>query len=63
MTARIHLKPAEGRLVRHPGTYKPLAADGEAVEKNSYWLRKLKAGDVVHVKQGEPAQKPLKGAK
>ncbi|MCY1542051.1 hypothetical protein D9M68_777750 [compost metagenome] len=43
------LKPAEGRLVRHPGSYKPLAAEGESVEMNSYWHRKLKAGDVLEV--------------
>lgn len=49
MTERKTLKPAEGRLVRHPGSYKPLAADGEPVEMNSYWHRKLRAGDVLDV--------------
>jgi hypothetical protein len=62
MSDRIVLKPVEGRLVRHPSTYKPLAVDGEAVENNSYWIRKLGAGDVVEVETGESAQKP-KGAK
>ena len=57
MTARITLKPAEGRLVRHPGNYQPLAADGEAVEKNSYWVRKVRAGDVIEVKPAAAGQK------
>lgn len=60
MTARITVKPAEGCLVRHPGNYKPLAEAGEAVEKNSYWVRKLRAGDVVEVKQ-QAAQAKQKG--
>lgn len=63
MTTRITVKPADGRLVRHPGSYKPLAADGETVEKSTYWTRKLRAGDVVEVEQGAPAQKPTKGDK
>jgi hypothetical protein len=62
MTARITIKPAEGRLVRHPGNYQPLAADGEAVEQNSYWVRKLRAGDVVEVNEADEGQK-TKGAK
>jgi hypothetical protein len=61
MTARITVKPAEGRLVRHPGNYRPLAADGEQVEKNSYWTRKLRAGDVVEVKPAAPAGQKTKG--
>ena len=56
MTALITVKPAEGRLVRHPGDYRPLAADGESVEKNSYWMRRLASGDVIEVM-------PTKGSK
>lgn len=64
MTARITVKPAEGRLVRHPGSYKPLAADGEAVEKNSYWVRKLRAGDVaLAVSEASQESKPAAQAK
>ena len=47
MTTRVLVKPAEGRLVRHPQTYEELKAEGIWVENNSYWLRKQKAGDVV----------------
>lgn len=50
------LKPAEGRLVRHPGDDKrPLDPQGEVVEMNSYWRRKLKAGDVVE-SRAKPAE-------
>lgn len=62
MTDRQTLKPAEGRLVRHPGSYKPLAAEGEAVEMSSYWTRKVRAGDVVVVK-AEAGQKKTVEAK
>lgn len=48
MSEQRTLKPAEGRLVRHPGDDKrPLDPQGEVVEFNSYWRRKLSAGDVV----------------
>jgi hypothetical protein len=47
MTTRVLVKPAEGRLVRHPETYEQLKPEGIWVESNSYWLRKAKAGDVV----------------
>ena len=47
MTARVLVKPAEGRLVRHPDTYEQIKPEGLPVELNSYWIRKEKAGDVV----------------
>lgn len=50
MNDRRTLKPADGCLVRHPADYRPLAAEGEQVEMNSYWRRKLKAGDVIEIK-------------
>lgn len=40
------LKPVDGALVRRPDTQAPLAAEGEPVEMNSYWRRKLRDGDV-----------------
>ncbi|MFC0710752.1 DUF2635 domain-containing protein [Azorhizophilus paspali] len=55
MNDRRTLKPADGRLVRHPADYRPLAAEGEPVELNSYWRRKLKAGDVIEVKPAASA--------
>jgi len=42
----IVLKPAPGRMVRDPVTRRPLAADGEPVELDTFWRRRLAAGDV-----------------
>jgi len=35
--------------VRDPETRHPLAAKGETKPKNSYWMRRLRDGDVVEV--------------
>ncbi|SDO76283.1 Protein of unknown function [Rhodoferax sp. OV413] len=60
MTERVFLKPApfetEGALVprkvRKPiGTY--LAAEGEEVNFDTYWLRKVQAGEVEVVREAE----------
>lgn len=51
----VTLKPAADVVVRKQDG-KPLAADGEAVELNSYWQRRLDDRDVVVV----PAAKPKK---
>lgn len=56
MTTRVLVKPAEGRLVRHPDTYEQIEPTGKTVELNSYWLRKEKAGDVVIEKAAVPAE-------
>lgn len=58
MTNRMILMPADGRLVRHPDKRK-LATAGEDVTLNSYWIRRLAAGDVVEVKA--PAATEKKG--
>lgn len=44
---KIFLKPAEGRQVRDPATKEPLPAEGDFKPRNSYWLRRIKDGDVV----------------
>lgn len=54
MTTRVLVKPVEGRLVRIPGTYEALPADGKPLEINSYWIRKAAAGDVV-IETEQPA--------
>jgi hypothetical protein len=46
MTTRVLVKPVEGRLVRIPGTYEELPAEGKPLEIDSYWIRKESAGDV-----------------
>ena len=48
----IHLRPVEGRRIRHKdGTL--FDADGESVPANSFYLRLLDAGDLEKV----PAKK------
>jgi hypothetical protein len=56
MTTRVLVKPAEGRLVRHPDTYEQIKPEGMAVELTSYWIRKEKAGDVVIKEAAVPAE-------
>jgi len=56
MTTRVLVKPAEGRLVRHPDTYEQIKPEGLPVELNSYWIRKEKASDVVIEKAAVPAE-------
>ena len=45
----IKIKPAEGLTVRDPITRRPLAPRGETKPRDSYWMRRLAAGDVVEV--------------
>lgn len=56
MTTRVLVKPAEGRLVRHPDTYEQVKPEGMTVELSSYWIRKEKAGDVVIKEAAVPAE-------
>ena len=64
MTTRVLVKPVDGRLVRIPGTYEALPAEGKTLEKNSYWIRKEAAGDVVLETEQPEAQAPtVKGEK
>ena len=43
---KVFATPKEGVLVRHE-TGKQLESAGEAVERNSYWLRRERDGDVT----------------
>lgn len=43
-------------LVRDPWTKQPLPADGAEVPETSYWLRRLKAGDVLAASASEVAE-------
>ena len=56
MTTRVLVKPAEGRLVRHPDTYEQIKPEGLPVGLNSYWIRKEKVGDVVIKEAVVPAE-------
>ncbi|BBQ83933.1 DUF2635 domain-containing protein [Kluyvera cryocrescens] len=57
MTDVLKIKPAPGRTVRDPQTMKLLAVDGETKPQTSFWLRRLKDGDVL------PVEATKKGAK
>ncbi len=46
MSITIKVVPAEGRKVRHPDG-RELAAKGDTVVRDSYWLRKIADGDVT----------------
>ena len=43
----MFVKPKEGLKILRPDTRKPLAACGEYVPKVSFWLRRVKDGDVI----------------
>lgn len=43
------VQPAPGRLVRDPITKQHLPAEGAPVPATPYWLRRLRAGDVVEI--------------
>jgi len=69
MTERIYIKPtpqpegAEPLKVRKP-VNGHLAADGEWVNRESYWLRRLNDGDVVQATPpAEEAAVPAKGSR
>ena len=45
----FYLRPVKGRLVRDPNTQAPLSAEGVRKPRNTYWVRRLRAGDVVEL--------------
>lgn len=45
----MHVKPNAGRQVPDPEKGGILPSDGRVVELTSYWLRRLRDGDVVEV--------------
>ncbi|PFF95391.1 DUF2635 domain-containing protein [Escherichia albertii] len=49
----LKIKPAEGKAIRDPFTMKLLNPDGEEKPRNSFWIRRLAAGDVVEVGRTE----------
>ena len=44
---KVFATPAPDLIVRHPDTGKPLDAAGEPVDRNAYWLRRERDGDVT----------------
>lgn len=51
MQKTMFVVPAKGLRVLDPRTGQPIKADGQAVPRNTYWLRRLRAGEVT--KQAE----------
>lgn len=56
---RVHLRPARAGLkvsvpsrIRGPRAGRHLAPDGEIVVLDSYWRRRLRAGDVEQIQPG-----------
>ncbi|MGR6980811.1 DUF2635 domain-containing protein [Testudinibacter sp. P27/CKL/0425] len=45
----IKIKPKSGLIIRDPETLEQLAGKGEDKPRNSYWLKRLKDGDVEQV--------------
>lgn len=62
MTEKLFVKPAAGRLVRDPVTLQALSDDGAEVTRSSYWLRRLRDGDVEAMTK-PPAVKDKPSAK
>jgi uncharacterized protein DUF2635 len=51
----MFVKPNAGKIMRDPFTAIPLPPEGRQVPSNTFWRRRVKAGDVVEVKA--PAKK------
>lgn len=56
----ITVYPVEGIKVRDPQTTQHVPAEGLAVPRTTYWLRRISGGDVT---LATPASKPAKPAK
>lgn len=66
MSAQIYVKPAPDadgnplrvRLPDRPMEFLP--AEGDLVDKNPFWLRRLRDGSVVEAKPAKPVKSPTK---
>ncbi len=43
----MFVKPAPGRKVRDPITYRHISEAGEEVPESAYWVRRVASGDVL----------------
>lgn len=50
MSEKLFIKPKAGLTVRDPETRVPLPLEGTEVAASTYWLRRLRDGDVVEAK-------------
>lgn len=55
---RVKVKPLPGNILRDPATRFPLPVEGKVVTINSFWQRRLDAGDVVVVEEKEGSDLP-----
>ncbi len=60
MSQTFFIKPSPGAKVRDPVTKQFLAEEGENKQRDSYWLRRVAAGEVIVVQQ--PAAEAPKAA-
>ena len=51
---KIKIKPKEGLKVPHPMSQKFLHPDGEMVIRSSYWIRRLRDGEVEEIPVESP---------
>lgn len=58
----MFVKPAPGLVVRDPQTRVQVPEDGRDVPETSYWLRRLRDGDLVQAAQPGPAPKSAPAA-
>lgn len=54
----IFVRPIEGRLVRRPETGEILPPDGMSVPRDSYWIRRVREGDVEECEAPKAATPP-----
>lgn len=47
---KLFVKPAQGLVIRDPKTMQILPPEGKLVTESTYWVRRLKCGDVSIVK-------------
>ena len=55
----MKVKPVvEGAIIRDPITKMPLPAEGGDVPENTYWVRRLLAGEVVRIESAPTSTEP-----
>jgi hypothetical protein len=58
MTKQVFVKPAEGRAVRDPVTYRLLKDEGETKPLDQYWQRRIRDADVEVSDPPAPEEPP-----
>lgn len=54
---KVFVKAKGNLVVRHPENYKRLKEEGEEVPLDSYWIRRIRSGDVIEVVKEEGNKK------